>query len=124
MSYPIIDTTAPRLSSSPPSKAPSLHDSARGSPPPNEKASDNFQQLVNDINTILGPSNGIDSADVDVEELKSAMGDYVSIEDEWHRYAFADTSRAYTRNLVDAGNGKCNLVSPACFFPPHLLGHC
>ena len=107
----------PYLSCSPPSKAYSLHDSARGSPAPEDSQPDKFHQLVDEINAILGPSNGIDSADIDVEELKAAMRDYVSLEAEWQRYAFADSSRAYTRNLVDAGNGKCNLVSLAAYLP-------
>lgn len=116
-----MDIAGPCLSCSPPSKTPSLHDSARGSPPPEHDLSgDNFQRLVDDINRILGPSNGIDSADVDVEELKSAMQDYASSEDGWQRYAFADSSRAYTRNLVDAGNGKCNLVSKPTITIPDL----
>lgn len=106
-----MDYSVPYLSCSPPSKAPSLHDSARGSPPPDDQRSDNFQLLVDDINKILGPSNGIDSADIDVEELKLAVRDYASVENEWQQYAFKDLSRAYTRNLVDAGNGKSNLVS-------------
>lgn len=94
----------------------SLHDSARPSPEPVENQSeqsekDGFHQLVDDINNILGPCNGIDSADVDVGELKFVMRDYRSRESEWKQYAFADYSRAYTRNLVDRGNGKCNLVS-------------
>lgn len=71
-----------------------------------------------DINIILGPSNGIDSTGVDVEELKKLMSAYESSEKEWCQYAFADTSRAYTRNLVDSGNGKANLVG----FPLMLAG--
>lgn len=85
----------------------SLHDSARGSP----ERLDGFRTLVEDINTVLGPCNGIDSEGIDVDELKSLMADYESDEQEWSRYAFADHSRAYTRNLVDRGNGKSNLVS-------------
>jgi cysteine dioxygenase len=65
---------------------------------------------VHDINVILGPCNGIDSEGIDVEELKHVMGRYKSCEAEWDRYAFADHSRAYTRNLVDNCNGKSNLV--------------
>lgn len=90
-------------------KPASLHDSARGSPEPLD-GDDAFQQLVKDINTILGPSNGIDSTGVDVEELKQLFSSYESSEKEWNKYAFADTSRAYTRNLVDSGNGKANLL--------------
>lgn len=104
------------LSPSPPDGKPgSMHDSARGSPEPDhpeeQEAPDGFHQLVNDINNILGPCNGIDSAGVDVGELKFVMRDYRSNESEWNKYAFGDFSRAYTRNLVDRGNGKCNLVS-------------
>ena len=96
------------LSTSPPSgKAASLHDSARASPEP----LDGFHQLIRDINIVLGPSSGIDSADVDVEELKTLMEQYSSIEGEWEKYGFPDHSRAYTRNLVDNCNGKSNLVS-------------
>jgi len=103
-----------------------LHDSARGSPVP----MDGFHTLVRDINEILGPCNGIDSAGVDVEELKAAMGAYQSDEQEWKKYAFADYSRAYTRNLVDRGNGKSNLLilvwTPGKASPihDHANAHC
>lgn len=88
------------------SKTASPRDSARNSV---ELAND-FEKLVNDINDILGPSNGIDSDDVDVEELKAVMDAYSGKDKEWQKYAFADLSRPYTRNLVDRGNGKSNLV--------------
>lgn len=74
------------------------------------EASGLFHGLVQDIKSILGPSSGIDSADVDDKELRSVMEDYLSNETEWERYAQADGSRPYTRNLVDKGNGKSNLV--------------
>ncbi|KAK5173782.1 uncharacterized protein LTR77_002463 [Saxophila tyrrhenica] len=115
------------LSVLPPSGKPaSLHDSARGSPEP----FDGFQDLVKDINTILGPSNGIDSAGVDVEELKHVLAYYNSCEEEWSRYALADSSRAYTRNLVDNCNGKSNLLilvwTPSKGSPihDHANAHC
>lgn len=99
------------LSVSPPDGKPaSLHDSARGSPEP----FNGFEELVRDINVILGPSNGIDSASVDVEELKCALSRYQSCKADWERYAFADHTRGYTRNLVDNCNGKSNLVSLIC----------
>ncbi|KAA8573064.1 hypothetical protein EYC84_003598 [Monilinia fructicola] len=80
----------------PPSKSPSSPDA--------------FHQLVADLSKILGPSSGLTSADVDVQQLRSLMERYISNEDEWKKYAFADLSRGYTRNLVDEGNGKSNLV--------------
>ena len=71
---------------------------------------DNFHRLVNDLSKILGPSSGLTSEDVDVKHLEELMQTYVSKESEWKRYAFSDFSRGYTRNLVDEGNGKSNLV--------------
>lgn len=97
-------------------KPASIHDSARGSPEP----LDAFHSLVRSINTILGPCNGIDSADVDVEELKKLMLAYDTNEDgqpSWLKYAFRRGDMNYTRNLVDNCNGKSNLVSS----PPSML---
>jgi cysteine dioxygenase len=74
---------------------------------------DPFQKLVADLSRTLGPSSGLDSDDVDVPKLRSLMEEYTSNEADWAKYAFADFSRGYTRNLVDEGNGKSNLVGPA-----------
>ncbi|KAK3723441.1 hypothetical protein LTR37_001693 [Vermiconidia calcicola] len=117
------------LSVSPPNGKPaSLHDSARGSPEP----FDSFGELVKDINSVLGPCNGIDSAGIDVEELKNTMREYRSCGEEWQQYAFADHSRAYTRNLVDNCNGKSNLNKLVLVWTPgkgspihdHANAHC
>ncbi|KAJ8610749.1 hypothetical protein MRB53_038391 [Persea americana] len=56
----------------------SPHDSARQSP----ETLDGFHSLVRDINSILGPSNGINSEGIDVNELKKAMAQYHSNEEE------------------------------------------
>ena len=72
---------------------------------------DRFDELVIALRKALGPSSGLTSDDVDTEFLSALMKDYDSVVDKkWSKYAFADASRAYTRNLVDEGNGKCNLV--------------
>jgi len=71
---------------------------------------DAFHTLISDLARILGPSSGIDSADVDPLELQSLMDNYISNESEWRKYALNDNSRCYTRNLVDKGNGKANLL--------------
>lgn len=71
---------------------------------------DDFHKLVADLSTILGPSSGLDSEDVDVQKLHQLMEEYTSSEHDWRRYAFSDFSRGYTRNLIDEGNGKSNLV--------------
>ncbi|KAF2139620.1 uncharacterized protein K452DRAFT_275050 [Aplosporella prunicola CBS 121167] len=71
---------------------------------------DAFHCLVQELSRVLGPSSGIDSDDVDPEQLKEIMKNYVSKSAEWERYALGDKSRNYTRNLVDKGNGKSNLL--------------
>jgi hypothetical protein len=78
---------------------------------PASELSDQFHDLVSELSRILGPSSGIDSDDVDAKELRNVMESYYSNEKEWRRYALADRSRSYTRNLVDKGNGKSNLVT-------------
>lgn len=81
---------------------------------------DRFDELVQALKDALGPSSGLTSDDVDVEHLKRLMQEYNTNEREWGRYAFGDESRGYTRNLVDEGNGKSNLVcqSPE---PPEFM---
>ncbi|KAI4665391.1 uncharacterized protein J4E78_002851 [Alternaria triticimaculans] len=71
---------------------------------------DNFHSLVQEINKVLGPSNGIDSDDVDENELLELMKAYTSEESEWKKYYFPSETLPYTRNVVDKGNGKSNLV--------------
>ena len=72
---------------------------------------DQFEDLVIALKEALGPSSGLDSSDVDVNFLMSIMRIYDAEEEGWVPYAMADPSRGYTRNLVDEGNGKSNLVS-------------
>jgi cysteine dioxygenase len=69
-----------------------------------------FQCLVKALSERLGPSSGIDSKDVDEFELQQLMEEYISDESEWSKYNLSDPKQAYTRNLVDKGNGKSNLV--------------
>ncbi len=52
-----------------------------------------FERLVSDLSRLLGPSSGITSEDVDVQELYEYMERYVSQEREWSKYAFSDFSR-------------------------------
>ncbi|KAI6086244.1 RmlC-like cupin domain-containing protein [Hypoxylon rubiginosum] len=89
-----------------------------------------FDQLVKDIKDVLGPSKGLKSEDVDVEDLSHIMERYISNQDDWTRYAMANPDMAYTRNLVDEGNGKANLLvlvwTPGKASPIHDHGnaHC
>nr|AFK10796.1 cysteine dioxygenase [Callorhinchus milii] len=50
-----------------------------------------------------------DSDKIDVEEVKTLLQSYQSNPSEWRKYAKFDKFR-YTRNLVDEGNGKFNLM--------------
>lgn len=53
---------------------------------------------------------GIDEMEcVDVARVKRVMEAYVSNEKDWERFAHFDEGR-YTRNLVDSGNEKFNLM--------------
>lgn len=69
-----------------------------------------FDDLVVLLKEALGPSSGLTSADVNVNFLARLMKLYDSRDMNWSKYAFGDRSRGYTRNLVDEGNGKSNLV--------------
>lgn len=71
---------------------------------------DPFHCLVKSLSDVLGPSSGINSADVNPQDLINLMSIYTSNENEWREYALADPNRNYTRNLVDKGNGKSNLL--------------
>ncbi|KAF4126808.1 cysteine dioxygenase [Geosmithia morbida] len=89
-----------------------------------------FESLVLDLKAALGPSSGLTSDDIDVGFLTRLMRDYDSSDNQWSRYAFGDRSRGYTRNLVDEGNGKSNLLvlvwTPGKGSPIHDHGnaHC
>jgi cysteine dioxygenase len=75
-----------------------------------DDASGSFHKLVHDLSVALGPSSGLDSDDVNPLDIQRLMEEYVSNVAEWAPYALGDPSRKYTRNLVDEGNGKSNLV--------------
>ncbi|EPE30201.1 RmlC-like cupin [Glarea lozoyensis ATCC 20868] len=74
------------------------------------KPQDEFHKLVSELSHILGPSSGLTSQDINIEDLHTLMSNYTSSETDWSPYTFADHSRGYTRNLVDRGNGKSNLL--------------
>lgn len=83
---------------------------------------DQFDDLVIALKEALGPSSGLDSSDVDLNKLMSHMRVYDANERGWVPYAMADPELAYTRNLVDEGNGKSNLVSFAAPTVPRGCG--
>lgn len=84
------------------------------------KPVDPFHRLVQDLSNVLGPSSGLTSADVDPKNLMELMQKYTSNESEWKPYALGDPTRTFTRNLVDRGNGKSNLVRERMRSPKRL----
>ncbi|KAF9354954.1 Cysteine dioxygenase [Mortierella sp. AD094] len=67
-----------------------------------------LDDLVRLLHLELG-ADGLDSDGVDVERVQRLMANYKSNESDWEKYALFDKGR-YTRNLVDDGNGKFNLM--------------
>jgi len=104
--------------------APSISQDSFGAGSGNTTSLNSFHNLVSDLSRILGPSSGLNSEEVDVQELFRLMENYISSEKEWSKYAFSDLSRGYTRNLVDEGNGKSNLVSLISKFHPAIIWLC
>ncbi|KAG0328803.1 hypothetical protein BGZ99_004467 [Dissophora globulifera] len=68
----------------------------------------NLDELVKLLYAELG-SKGLGYEGVDVDRVQALMSNYISNEDDWKEYALFDNNR-YTRNLVDDGNGKFNLM--------------
>ncbi|KAL4927949.1 putative cysteine dioxygenase Cdo1 [Aspergillus undulatus] len=73
-------------------------------------SSNAFEELVQDLSIALGPSSGLDSDDVDPLDIQRLMELYNSNEEDWAPFALGDTNKTYTRNLIDEGNGKSNLL--------------
>ena len=71
---------------------------------------DAFHHLVQDLSRTLGTSSGFGFADIEPQDLQRLMAGYNSRESDWLQYAWGDPGQPYTRNLVDNGNGRSNLV--------------
>ncbi|KAI8374998.1 RmlC-like cupin domain-containing protein [Choanephora cucurbitarum] len=65
--------------------------------------------LVQSIHRVLG-DEGLDSDKIDAKQIIALMEQYSSNAVDWNKYTLFDHSRAYTRNLIDDGNGKFNLM--------------
>ena len=76
--------------------------------PPN--ASEDFHHLVATIRSKLGPNDGITASQSITAELEHLMEQYPANDLSWKPFAFGDHNLAFTRNLVDRGNGNFNLV--------------
>ncbi|KKK15213.1 hypothetical protein AOCH_006562 [Aspergillus ochraceoroseus] len=87
-------------------------------------ASNAFEELVQDLSAALGPSSGLDSADVDPIDIQRLMERYTSNPDDWLSFALGDSNKTYTRNLIDEGNGKSNLVRSPISSPSPPVARC
>jgi cysteine dioxygenase len=67
-----------------------------------------LDDLVRLLRLELG-EHGLDSKEIDVNRIQQIMANYKSCDEDWQKYAMFDPYR-YTRNLVDDGNGKFNLL--------------
>ncbi|XP_001632450.3 cysteine dioxygenase type 1 [Nematostella vectensis] len=67
------------------------------------KAPENLDELIRELHEVF------ESDRVDIDQVKTLMESYRSNQDDWQKYANYDPFR-YTRNLVDEGNGKFNLI--------------
>ncbi|KAG9327506.1 hypothetical protein KVV02_000455 [Mortierella alpina] len=67
-----------------------------------------LDDLVRLLHIELG-AKGLDCEGVDVDRVQKLMSNYTSNQADWAKYALFDKGR-YTRNLVDDGNGKFNLM--------------
>ena len=76
---------------------------------------DAFHQLVTKLGSTIAQSSGFDFTDIDPRPIISLMEDYESKSCDWLRYAHRNDRQCFTRNLVDRGNGKYNLVSKPCW---------
>ncbi|CAO0793195.1 unnamed protein product [Mucor circinelloides] len=68
-----------------------------------------LSDLVQSIHHVLG-DEGLDSERIDAQKIIQLMEKYSSNSVDWNQYTLFDHSRAYTRNLIDDGNGKFNLM--------------
>ncbi|KAL0139821.1 RmlC-like cupin domain-containing protein [Mucor lusitanicus] len=68
-----------------------------------------LSDLIQSIHHVLG-DEGLDSERIDAQKIIQLMEKYSSNSVDWNQYTLFDHSRAYTRNLIDDGNGKFNLM--------------
>ena len=87
------------------------------------------EQAVNLDGLIKQLREIFDNDKVDIDQVKQLMSTHRSNPKEWRKYAHFDRHR-YTRNLIDTGNGKYNLIL-ICWSPgqgsgihDHANSHC
>ncbi|OMJ12428.1 Cysteine dioxygenase type 1 [Smittium culicis] len=85
--------------------------------------------LISNIHSILGNDHGLNDDPLKLKMVREAMESYSSNVNDWTKYANYSGGK-YTRNLVNSGNGKFNLLilvwSPNTESPihDHSSSHC
>ncbi|KAG7194655.1 uncharacterized protein KQ657_004331 [Scheffersomyces spartinae] len=69
-----------------------------------------FGLLVSRLKLVLGSDRGLTSEEIDADVIIKMMEQYHSDESEWGKYALADLTRGYSRNLVVNINHNANLL--------------
>ncbi|KAL2053893.1 hypothetical protein ABVK25_005822 [Lepraria finkii] len=91
---------------------------------------DAFRQLVQGLSCYLASSPSSAFKDINHRLIIKAMENYTSQSSEWDKYAHKNEKQCFTRNLVDPGNGRHNLLilvwSPGKESPihDHAGSHC
>ncbi|XP_059058965.1 cysteine dioxygenase-like [Achroia grisella] len=83
-----------------------------------------LKEKIENLNTLIEELQKLFEHDgVYASEVEALMLQYESNKTDWERYAFFNSKGLYTRNLVDEGNGKYNLIllcwNPNRESPPH-----
>lgn len=71
---------------------------------------DAFRQLVQGLSCYLASLPSSAFKDINYRLIIKAMENYTSQSSEWEKYAHKNEKQCFTRNLVDPGNGRHNLV--------------
>ncbi|XP_064596375.1 cysteine dioxygenase type 1-like [Liolophura sinensis] len=86
-------------------------------------APNSLKELIRELHNVFSSDR------VDIDYVKHLMSQFKSVKKEWKKYAKFDPFR-YTRNLVDSGNGKFNLMilcwneSQGSSIHSHANSHC
>ena len=71
---------------------------------------DAFWQLVEALNEVIRPTSGREFDEVDKDRIMKLMEEYKSDENHWGKYVVENENKVVTRNLIDKGDNKHNLV--------------
>ena len=76
-----------------------------------DRPSDQFHTLVRELSGYIDTAQSLAFSEIcDPNAVIQRMKQYQSYTREWARYAFRDEAQCFTRNMVDRGLGKSNIV--------------